>query len=147
MDALFDIAAVAAILILAAFLLLLLFEPGLPYRVSAPRAPVASTRFLNYLCAIVNARLFAPGEVRVLTSGEAIYAAQLEAIRGARRSIHLEVYLFLRGKAGDEFLQALAERARNGVAVRLVVDRYGSLVTRESYFAPLKLAGGQVRWY
>ncbi|MGZ5662798.1 MAG: phospholipase D-like domain-containing protein [Usitatibacter sp.] len=137
----------AAILILAAFLLLLLFEPGLPYRVSAPRAPVASTRFLNYLCAIVNARLFAPGEVRVLTSGEAIYAAQLEAIRGARRSIHLEVYLFLRGKAGDEFLQALAERARNGVAVRLVVDRYGSLVTRESYFAPLKLAGGQVRWY
>lgn len=147
MDSLLDIAAFLALLILAALFLVLLFEPGLPYRVASPRSPIASGRFLDYLAAIVNARPFSPGDVVVLDSGEAIYASQLDAIRGAKRSIHLEVYLFLRGRAGDEFLEALIERARAGVAVRLVVDRIGSLATPEAYFAPLRRAGGRVCWY
>lgn len=147
MDALLEIAALAAVLILLALFLTLLFEPGLPYRVATPPSPIGSARFLDYLCAIVNARLFSSGSVAVLESGEAIYTAQLEAIRGAARSIHLEVYLFLRGRAGDEFLEALAERARAGVAVRLVVDRFGSLATPDRYFAALRAAGGNVAWY
>src|SRR5207248_5929746 len=64
-----------------------------------------------------------------------------------RRSIHLEVYLFLRGRAGDEVLRVLTERARAGVAVRIVVDRIGSLFTPYSYFRELRAAGGRVLWY
>jgi len=37
--------------------LLLLFEPGLPYRVAPSSAPLGSREFVNYLSAIVNARL------------------------------------------------------------------------------------------
>jgi cardiolipin synthase len=44
-------------------------------------------------------------------------------------------------------LGALAERARAGVAVRVVVDRIGSLSTPNRYFRPLREAGAQVRWY
>ncbi|HXN15350.1 MAG TPA: phospholipase D-like domain-containing protein [Usitatibacter sp.] len=147
MDNFFDLAAAAALLILTAFLLVLLFEPGLPYRLSMPRSPIDSARFVNFLSAIVNARLFYARGVEVLSSGEAIYAAQLEAIRGAKQSVHLEVYLFLRGTIGDQMLEALSERARSGVAVRLVVDRVGSLSTPTRYFDTLKNCGGQVRWY
>ena len=147
MEFLFVFASLAAILILTAFLLAVLFEPGLKYRVARSQAPVASTQFVHYLSAIVNARLFVLREVSVLASGGAIYSAQLKAIRGARRSIHLEVYLFLQGKIGDEFLQSLAERARHGVAVRLIVDRIGSLATRDRYFDSLRLDGGMVQWY
>jgi len=139
--------SITAIVIVAALILLLLFEPGLPYRVTPSRAPLGSTAFVNYLSAIVNARLFATGELEVLNSGVAIYAAELDAMRRARRSLHLEVYLFLRGRAGDEVLRVLAERARAGVAVRIVVDRIGSLMTPESYFAELRAAGGRVYWY
>src|SRR5919199_1658671 len=137
----------AAVIILAAFFLLLLFEPGLPYRVQPSRAPLDSPEFVNYLSAIVNARLFSAGELEVLNNGAAIYAAELEAMRAAKSSIHLEVYLFLRGRAGDEVLRVLTERARAGVAVRIVVDRIGSLLTPYSYFSELRAAGGHVHWY
>jgi cardiolipin synthase len=111
------------------------------------RVPLDSPQFVNYLSAIVNARLFAAGELEVLNSGERIYAAALEAIASAKRSVHLEVYLFLRGRAGDQALRALTERARAGVAVRIVVDRIGSLMTPKHYFAELVAAGGRVYWY
>lgn len=140
------LAAVAIAITLALFLLLL-FEPGLPYRVTPARSPLDSREFVNYLSAIVNARLFAPGRVDVLSSGSDIYAAELEAMRSAKRSIHLEVYLFLRGRVGDEVLEVLEERARAGVAVRIVVDRIGSLATPDRYFGRLRAAGGQVHWY
>jgi cardiolipin synthase A/B len=142
-----DLLSGLALALTAALFLLLLFEPGLPYRVAPLRTPLDSPHFVNYLSAIVNARLFAAGELEVLSSGEAIYAAALEAIRAAKRSVHLEVYLFLRGRAGDEALRALTERARAGVAVRIVVDRIGSLATPEGYFAELRAAGGRVYWY
>ncbi|HEX7055424.1 MAG TPA: phospholipase D-like domain-containing protein [Burkholderiales bacterium] len=146
--ALSTLISIAAIVIVAALFLLLLFEPGLPYRVVEPsRGPLDAPRFVNYLSAIVNARPFAAGELRVLNNGEQIYAAALDAIRSARRSVHLEVYLFLRGRAGDEALRALAERARAGVAVRMVVDRIGSLLTPKRYFDELVAAGGRVYWY
>jgi cardiolipin synthase len=44
-------------------------------------------------------------------------------------------------------LAALEERARSGVRVRLIVDRYGSLLTPKRYFDSLIAAGGEVCWY
>src|SRR5687767_3483076 len=142
-----DAVELAAIAILAVLLFLVLFEPPVAYRVRTPAAGVESREFVNYLSAIVNARVFAPGEVLVLNGGEQAFAAQLAAIRAARRSVHLEVYLFLRGRVADEMLAALEERARSGVRVRLVVDRYGSLLTPKRYFDGLKQAGGELHWY
>lgn len=145
--ALFDIAALTAVVILTILFLLLLFEPNLPYHAAAPRMPIGSREYVNYLSAIVNARLFSVSDLTVLSTGEEVYAAEIAAIRGARHSIHLEVYLFLRGRAGDEMLAALIERARAGVTVRIVVDHIGSLATPNRYFAELRAAGGRVYWY
>ncbi len=136
-----------AVVVVAVLFFLLLFEPGLPYRFTPPRHPIDSREFVNFLSAIVNARLFSAGDVRVLNSGASIYEAELAAIRGAKRSVHLEAYLFLRGKIAGEVLAALIERARAGVTVRLVVDRIGSLATPNRYFSELRAAGGKVYWY
>ncbi len=144
---LFDIAEFFAVTILTVLFLLLLFEPNLPYQSAMPRVALGSREYVNYLSAIVNARLFSVNDPAVLGTGEDIYAAELEAIRNARRSIHLEVYLFLRGRVGDTMIAALTERARAGVAVRIVVDRIGSLSTRDRYFEDLRAAGGRVYWY
>jgi cardiolipin synthase A/B len=141
------IVSLAALAIVAVLLFLVLFEPSVAYRVNPPSARVDSTEFVNYLSAIVNARLFAPGDVQVLNGGEQAYAAQLAAVRAARRSIHMEVYLFLRGRASGVMLAALEERARAGVRVRLIVDRYGSLLTPNGYFSGLRRAGGEMFWY
>jgi len=140
-DSLAGVLSGAAVVVVAVLFFLLLFEPGLPYRFTSPQSGNDSREFVDFLSAIVNARLFSAGEVDVLNSGAAIYAAELGAIRGAKRSIHLEAYLFLRGRIADEVLGALIERARAGVAVRLVVDRIGSLSTPNRYFSELRAAG------
>jgi cardiolipin synthase len=132
---------------MAVLLLLVLFEPGLKYRVSAPGGALDGEPFVHLLSAVMNARIFRGSGIDVFTSGESIYEAQLEAIGGARSSVHLEAYLFLRGRAGDRFLAALTEAARRGVKVRVIVDAIGSLLTPWSYFRELRAAGGQVAWY
>ena len=141
------VVSLAAVVIVAVLIFLVLFEPTVAYRARRPTTRIDSREFVNYLSAIVNARPLPPGEVHVLNGGEQVFTAELRAIREAKRSIHLEVYLFLRGRVGDEMLAALEERARSGVRVRLIVDRYGSLLTPKRYFDLLLAAGGEVCWY
>ena len=142
-----ELLSVAAVVVVAVLVFLVLFERGLPYRVQPCLERVDSREFVNYLSAVLNARLFTVHEVEVLSSGAATFAAELAAIRGARRSIHFESYLFRRGRVAREMLAALEERARAGVRVRLIADRYGSLFTPRRYFAALERAGGEMHWY
>jgi cardiolipin synthase len=63
----------------------------------------------------------------LLRRGEEAYPAMLEAIANARRSVHLETYILRSDATGRRFQAALIERARRGVAVRLMYDSVGSL--------------------
>jgi cardiolipin synthase len=83
----------------------------------------------------------------VLKNGDVFYPAELSAIASARETINLEAYIFERGKVAQQFVDALAERARAGVRVKLVVDAIGSLFTPSSFFQPIRDAGGRVEWY
>ena len=62
----------------------------------------------------------------LLRNGDETFDALLEAIREARRSINIEIYIFNHGAIAAEFARALSERARAGVAVRVLVDGFGS---------------------
>ena len=64
--------------------------------------------------------------VEVLVEGKSFYPRMLEDIAAASSSIHLNQFGFRPGVVGDEFAAALAEKARAGVSVRLVVDKQGS---------------------
>jgi phosphatidylserine/phosphatidylglycerophosphate/cardiolipin synthase-like enzyme len=50
----------------------------------------------------------------------------LAAIEGARRRVHLETYILRSDATGRRFLDALAQRARAGVEVRVLYDGFGS---------------------
>ena len=68
-----------------------------------------------------------PGNtVRILKNAEENYPAWLEAIASARSTIHFETYIIHRDDIGLQFAEALAERARHGVCVRLLYDWFGS---------------------
>lgn len=85
----------------------------------------------------------------VLTDGEAFYPAELEAMRRATRSIHIEVYIFWGGRVADQFTEVLTSKARAGVEVRLLVDGFGSagLGLRRRRLRRLRAAGCQVSFY
>lgn len=69
----------------------------------------------------------------------------LQAIRAARESVRLEMYIFSRGRVGDSFLVALIEAAQRGVRVRVLVDGLGSYLLPFNYWDPLRAAGGEAR--
>ncbi len=71
----------------------------------------------------------------------------LAAIRAARQSICVEQYIFWAGRTGDEFCDALSERARAGVPVKLLLDSVGSASIGESIYTRLTDAGCEVAWY
>jgi cardiolipin synthase len=83
----------------------------------------------------------------LLEDGATTYPAMLTAIRSARHHVHLEVYIFEDDPAGQEFADALIERAKKGVQVRLMYDSFGSKNTSREFFEVLKKGGVQVQEY
>jgi cardiolipin synthase len=144
----FLVVAIIAIVAQSFLLFLALFEPGLAYKISTPPpADHDSQDFMRVLEATTDANVTRRNRVEVFANGENYYPAALSAIRAARESIHLEAYIFQRGRVASEYVEALAERARNGVEVRLTIDALGSFSTWNSYLKPLTDAGGRVSWY
>lgn len=88
-----------------------------------------------------------------LENGEQIFPAMLQAIRAARRSITFETYIYWSGEVGRAFAAALAERARAGVAVHVLIDWVGSQRMEPHLLETMVAAGVQVqryhplRWY
>lgn len=54
------------------------------------------------------------------------FEALIEEIRAARRSVHFETFLWKEGRLGSRLAEAMAERARAGVPVRLLLDATGT---------------------
>jgi cardiolipin synthase len=86
-------------------------------------------------------------QVEPLRNGEEVFPEMLAAIRGARRTIHFETYILMADRIGEEFRDALVERARAGVEVRFLYDAVGCIELKSSFLDPLREAGGHVAIY
>ncbi|WP_342780507.1 cardiolipin synthase [Arenimonas fontis] len=86
-------------------------------------------------------------EAELLVGGHATYDALLAAIAGAQHHLHLEYYIFEADRIGTTVRDALAERARAGVRVRLLLDAIGSGRTPNRFLTPLREAGAEVAWF
>ncbi|KLK88624.1 phospholipase D [Methanoculleus sediminis] len=84
--------------------------------------------------------------VDVYTRGEDKFDALFAAIRGACHSIHLEYFVINDDELGRAVVRALAEKARQGVEVRLLFDAMGSRAGGGSRkaFSELTDAGGKL---
>ena len=144
----FIVIAYLSILAMAVLIIVALFDPGLRYRVFAsPSESNDSDDFLHMLEALVDAKVNQTTRLTVLTNGPTFYEAELEAIRGAERSVNLEAYIFQKGEIGQRFVTALTERSQAGVTVNVVLDGVGSAGVGKNFFSDLKKAGGNVVWY
>ena len=70
----------------------------------------------------------------------------LDAIRGARRSLALEMYTWADDRLGKRFAHAVALKALEGITVRVVVDAFGSLDSSD-LMDSLERSGVEVLWY
>ena len=145
-------ASAASILRLALILALAVSASGCMYLFSEKRTVyqyepaygVDSPEFRRSLDALGNE--MTPGNrATLLEDADGIFPRMLEAIGSATLSINFETYILKDDRVGQRFATALAERARAGVEVRLLVDGWGSHLgaLREE----LERAGAIVRVY
>ena len=95
-----------------------------------------------------------PGNaVLALLNGDEIFPSMLQAVRTAQRSITFETYIYWSGDIGQQFADALSERARAGVKVHVLLDWIGSAKMDEGYLQAMTAAGVQIekfhqpKWY
>ena len=88
-----------------------------------------------------------------LLNGTQIFPAMLAAIRQAKRTVTFETYIYWSGEIGEDFAEALIERAGTGVRVHVLLDWLGSEKLDEAALQRMRDAGIEVekyrplRWY
>jgi cardiolipin synthase len=103
--------------------------------------------FLQTMHALTGAPLSPGNRVEVLKNGVQIFPSMLTAVRSAQKTINLEFYIYWDGEIGRLFAEALAERARAGVTVKVILDAVGSAQISRSLVEFLQRNGVDVEWY
>jgi cardiolipin synthase len=79
----------------------------------------------------------------LITSGERAYQELMAQIDAATVSIHITTFILGRDEVGRAIVQRLAQRAAQGIDVRLLVDALGSFTARFTLLPKLQRAGGR----
>ena len=138
-----------AVVTLAATLLVMNFKPG-EKRIERRIERFYSTgdpRFARELSVLLGPPLVGGNRVQVLRNGDEIFPPMLAAIRAAQHSVNFESYIYWSGAIGKAFADALAERARAGVQVHVLLDAIGAAKIDPAWVAQMEAAGVQVRKY
>ncbi len=124
-----------------------LFDPRPRVIELTEAAAVGSRAFLEAIGGIANAPLGRGGRATLLNDGDEIFPALLEAVGEARRSVNLMAYIWRPGEVTRRVLEALMERARGGVEVRVLLDGFGARYMRGRDIARLEESGARVAWF
>jgi len=106
--------------------------------------PLDDPRFTHELGVLLGPPFLAGTQAQALLNGDEIFPPMLAAIRSAKVSITFETYIYWSGDIGRAFADALAERARQGVKVHVLLDWVGSAKMDDSLVNHMAQAGVQV---
>lgn len=88
-----------------------------------------------------------PAGLEVITSGERKWELLLQDIAGARQTIDLEYYLLADDASGRMIRDALEEKVREGVRVRLLIENVTNFSIRKAYYRQMEASGIEVRYF
>jgi cardiolipin synthase len=106
----------------------------------------AKLEALKRLETIGSLPVMAGNSASLLVDGEATYAAILDAIAGADHYILVQFYIFRDDGIGKRIRDALVAKAREGVAVYLLLDNLGSSGLSETFIKSMEREGMKVRY-
>jgi cardiolipin synthase len=87
-----------------------------------------------------------PGNrLTLLRNGPETFDEWLEKIGRAEKWIHLELFQFEGDRTGHRFAEAITQKAREGVHVRVLYDWMGSFMVPRSFWRELRHEGVEVR--
>ena len=109
--------------------------------------PVDDPQFLRAMAMLMGPTIVEGNRVQELINGDRIFPAMLEAIRGAKRTVLFETFIYWSGDIGTEFAKALSERSRAGVKVHVLLDWVGSTKVDRELVKKMREAGVEVRMF
>ncbi|MDR7134645.1 cardiolipin synthase [Lysobacter niastensis] len=114
---------------------------------------VSDRQFVREMSVLLGPSILPGNHVEDLQNGDEIFPSMLEAIASAKKTITFETYIYWSGEIGKQFAEALSERARAGVEVRVTIDWVGSAKMDDELLDQMKGAGVEIvryrplRWY
>ena len=117
-------------------------EERIGYRYSA-----GSDQFEREMGVLLGPGILGGNRVQALENGDEIFPAMMAAVASAQQTITFETYIYWSGAVGAQFASALAERARAGVAVHVLVDWAGAAKMDDALADTLTHSGVAVEFY
>ena len=93
---------------------------------------------------IADAPYYPGNEATIYTGGAEKFDALIADILSAREYVHLQYYIFNDDNTGRRVAEALMDRARAGVKVRVIYDHIGSLHTSSAFFRRMQREGVEI---
>lgn len=87
---------------------------------------------------------FKAGKIDIMTDGYAFFPELLKDIAQARHHIHIDMYIFEDDALGLLIADALADRARSGVLVRVIYDDVGCWKVHHNFFERMRESGIEI---
>ena len=109
--------------------------------------PVEDPQFLRSMGLLMGPSILEGNKATELINGDRIFPAMLQAIRAAKKTVLFETFIYWSGDIGNKMAGALAERARAGLKVHVLLDWVGSSRVEDAIVDRMKSAGVEVRKY
>ena len=108
---------------------------------------VADPQFSRSISALLGPAFIADNTVEILTNGDEIFPAMLDAIQQAKQTITFETFIYWSGDIGKAFTEALSDQARAGLKVHVLLDWLGSVKMERAQIEGMEKAGVQIERY
>ena len=109
--------------------------------------PIGSPVFRKEISGATQSPWSSTNAIRTLTNGDAFFPPMLRAVRRARKTITFETFAFVDAPVTRQFSRALAERAKAGVEVKVILDNVGSAKAGEANIRLMRQAGVELELY
>jgi cardiolipin synthase len=108
---------------------------------------IKSPQLKREMGALLGPTIVPGNSAQALENGDEIFPSMLAAIGAAKRTITFETYIYWSGTVGEQFAEALIERARAGVRIHIMLDWVGCGKMSPDLVTRMKQGGIEVKRY
>lgn len=108
------------------------------------KSPAEVRLLLPSLVGLTQSNADGGNSVEVLQNGDGFFPPMMRDVAAARESVHLETYIWSKSNIGTQLARLLAQKARQGVEVRILVDGSGGRDLKGDLQKMLEQSGAKV---
>lgn len=101
----------------------------------------ADRQLVKLAYSLTHSPLTINNQMEIFTTGKEKFNRLFQDLKNAKKSIYLQYYIFSDDSLGQQIAEVLAEKARQGLSVKVIYDHVGSFSASNSFFKKMKDAG------